>query len=99
MKRLWLTILLPVLLLALLWWLVKYVWAVVFAPAHAWRLAVSVDQLANTAFNGNEDETISSRAGRHCFGSEEDKEWWACILCNKLLDKIEPGHCKNNIGV
>ena len=30
----------------------------------AWTLAIAYDQLANAAFGGNEDETISSRAGR-----------------------------------
>jgi hypothetical protein len=99
MKQLWLALLLPLLLLALLWWLIKYVWTMVFATDEAWRLAVSVDQLANAAFNGNEDETISSRAGRHCNPLvESEKEKWACILC-KILDKIEKDHCKKNIGV
>jgi hypothetical protein len=99
MKQLWLALLLPLLLLALLWWLIKYIWTTVFAPDEAWRLAVSVDQLANAAFNGNEDETISSRAGRHCSPlAESEKEKWACILC-KILDKIEKDHCSKNIGV
>lgn len=30
----------------------------------AWCLAIAYDQLANAVFGGNEDETISSRAGR-----------------------------------
>lgn len=99
MKRLWLVVLLPVLLLALVWWFVKYVWCVVVKPSEAWRLAVSADQLANAAFNGHEDETISSRAGRHCRDSHsEDRERWACLLC-KLLDKLDPNHCEKSIGV
>jgi hypothetical protein len=93
MKRLWLVLLLPVLLLALTWWLVKYLWAIVFAPNHAWALAISVDQTANAAFNGNPDETISSRAGRHV-----NDEQWACWLC-WLLDKVDPDHCQKSIGV
>jgi hypothetical protein len=93
MKRLWLVLLLPVLLLALSWWLIKYLWAIAFAPSHAWTLAVSVDQTANAAFNGNPDETISSRAGRHV-----NDEQWACWLC-WLLDKIDPNHCEKSIGV
>lgn len=36
--------------------------AVLAGSPRAWRLAVSYDQLANTAFGGDEDETISSRA-------------------------------------
>jgi hypothetical protein len=99
MKRLWLVLLLPLLLAALGWWLVKYLWAIIFAPDHAWQLAVSVDQTANAAFNGQMDETISSRAGRHCRDSHpEDREAWACWLC-KLLDKVDPDHCQKSIGV
>lgn len=99
MHRLWLIVLLPVLLLALVWWFIKYVWSIAFAPEHAWDLAVSVDQTANAAFNGSEDETISSRAGRHCRDSHpEDRERWACLLC-KLLNKIDNKHCEKSIGV
>ena len=93
MKRLWLIVLLPVLLLAFMWWLVKYLWCIIVKPSEAWRLAVSADQLANAAFNGSEDETISSRAGRH-----QDDEAWACVLC-WLLDKLDPDHCNKSIGV
>lgn len=99
MKRLYLILLFPLLVLALAWWAIKYLWAIAFAPDHAWDLAVACDQLANAAFNGNEDETISSRAGRHCHGSHpEDRELWACLLC-KLLDKLDPNHCEKSIGV
>lgn len=66
--------------------------AVLGNSVRAWRLAVSFDQLANTAFGGSEDETISSRAGK---GAREGK-WWACRLC-RLLDRFDPGHCENNI--
>lgn len=93
MKRLYLILLFPLLVLALAWWTIKYLWAIVFAPDHAWTLAISADQLANAAFNGNPDETISSRAGRH-----KDDEKWACLLC-KLLDKLDPNHCEKSIGV
>ena len=92
-KRLTLLTLLPLLLLAVVWWAIKYVWAIVFAPSHAWTLAVSADQLANAAFNGNPDETISSRAGRH-----KADEKWACMLC-WLLDKLDKDHCNKSIGV
>lgn len=71
------------------------VWMLLAALAgssRAWHLAVSYDQLANTAFGGDEDETISSRAykasvaGRH----------WGCVLC-RLLDKIERDHCRRSL--
>lgn len=96
MIRLWLVLLAPILALALIWWAIKYVWCVLFAPQKAWTLAVSADQLANAAFNGDPDETISSRAGRHSLYN--DKECWAVVLC-WLLDKIQKDHCKNSLGV
>jgi hypothetical protein len=93
MKRVYLVLLLPLLILAWVWWLAKYLWAIAADPAHAWQLAVAKDQLANAAFNGSEDETISSRAGRH-----QHDEKWACWLC-WLLDHIDPDHCNKSIGV
>ncbi|MBP8813122.1 MAG: hypothetical protein KBE25_03750 [Laribacter sp.] len=60
--------------------------------SRAWRLAVAHDQLANTAFGGAEDETISSRAGK---GAARGVLHW-CIVC-RLLDKIDPGHCARSI--
>ena len=65
--------------------------ALVGSP-RAWRLAVSYDQLANTAFGGHEDETISSRA----YKAATQGRRWGCVLC-RLLDKIQPGHCKNSV--
>lgn len=66
--------------------------AVCFGSNRAWRLAVAYDQLANTAFGGDEDETISSRAGK----AAREGRWWACRLC-RLLDWFDPGHCEKNI--
>lgn len=71
-----------------LWMLI----AVMVSSARAWRLAVSYDQLANTAFGGSEDETISSRAGK---AARKGKRW-ACVLC-KLLDWFQPNHCELSI--
>lgn len=58
----------------------------------AWTLAVAHDQLANAAFGGHEDETISSRAGK---AARKGKRW-ACVLC-RLLDRLDPGHCEKSI--
>jgi cytoskeletal protein RodZ len=96
-KRLSLTALFPLLLLAVVWWAIKYIWATVFSPNSAWTLAVSADQLANAAFNGNPDETVSSRAYRHS-QDNTDRECWAVWLC-KLLNKVEKDHCKKSEGV
>jgi hypothetical protein len=97
MNRLALIVLLPLLLSAVIWWIVKYTWSVVFSPNYAWTLAVSADQLANATFNGNPDETVSSRAYRHS-QDNADRECWAVWLC-KLLNIVEKDHCKNSDGV
>ncbi len=57
-----------------------------------WRIAVSLDQLVNTIFNGSEDETISSRAAKAQIRGKK----WGCVLC-KILDKIDKDHCAKNI--
>lgn len=66
--------------------------AVICSSARAWRLAVSFDQLANVAFGGHEDETISSRAGK---AARQGKRW-GCVLC-KFLDLFERNHCELSI--
>lgn len=71
-----------------LWMLV----AVLGGSDRAQRLAVAFDQLANTAFGGNEDETISSRAGK---AARKGKPW-GCVLC-KVLDWVQPNHCELSI--
>lgn len=93
MKRIWLVLFIPLFLITFVWFTLRYLWYVAFEPAESWRLAISLDQLANTTFNGSMDETISSRAGRH-----KNDEKWACLLC-KLLDKLDPNHCNKSIGV
>jgi len=71
------------------------VWMLLAALAgsdRAWKLAIAHDQLANAAFGGDEDETISSRAAKAALRGER----WGCVLC-KLLDRLDPGHCARNI--
>ena len=75
-------------LIATLWML----FAAIAGSPRAWRLAVAHDQLANTAFGGDEDETISSRAGK---GARRGERKW-CLLC-RLLNVIEQGHCEKSI--
>jgi hypothetical protein len=59
-----------------------------------WRGALAKDQAVNAAcMNGNEDETISSRAARAAARGER----WGCVLC-KLLDKIDRNHCRDAAG-
>ena len=55
--------------------LVSSIWmlaAALTGSRRAWTLAVAHDQLANAAFGGHEDETISSRAGK---AAREGKRW------------------------
>jgi hypothetical protein len=66
--------------------------AIISGSRRAWTLAVAHDQLANTAFGGHEDETLSSRAGK---AAREGKQW-ACVLC-RLLDRLDPNHCEKSI--
>ena len=71
------------------------IWMLLAALAgspRAWRLAVSYDQLANTAFGGDEDETISSRA----YKAMLKRRRWGCLLC-RLLDRIDPDHCRKSV--
>lgn len=72
-------------------WL-RFGWAWLANPARAWRIAIGYDQLFNVAANGDEDETLSSRAGK----AKRRGERWGCVLC-RLLDKIDPGHCDRSI--
>ena len=75
--------------------LVASIWmlcAIFSGSKRAWTLAVSYDQLANAAFGGDEDETISSRSGK----ARREGRRWGCVLC-KLLDRLDAGHCEKSI--
>lgn len=69
--------------------------AALIGSSRAWPVTVANDQALNAALvgrSGSEDETLSSRAGK----AQRLGHRWGCILC-RLLDKIDPGHCENNI--
>ena len=84
-------LLLPCALAAMVSWLWMLA-AAIGSSDRAQRLAVSFDQLANTAFGGNEDETISSRAAK----AARKRKPWACVLC-RVLAWFDPDHCERNI--
>lgn len=63
-------------------------------PRRAWVLAISYDQLANAAANGDPDKTISHRANV----ARSQGKTWGCILC-RLLDYLDKNHCKNSAGI
>ena len=55
------------------------------------RVFKAGDQVGNSILNGSEDETISSRAGKNY------KTCWICRVLCKILNKIDPNHCKESI--
>ncbi|WP_224742911.1 hypothetical protein [Stutzerimonas kunmingensis] len=70
----------------------RMAWSIIASPARAWKLSVAFDQLGNAAANGDEDETISSRAAK----ARRAGRRWGCLLCG-LLDRIDPDHCEKSI--
>lgn len=52
---------------------------------YVWNLLIAVDQLANTVFGGDPDETISSRAAKRAH-----RGGWKIIA--RLIEAIDPGH-------
>lgn len=55
------------------------------------NILISVDQFFNTLFGGDPDETISSRAGKR-----DGRRIVPTFIC-WLLEKVDPGHCKDSI--
>lgn len=77
-------------LLSLLWML----GALLVNSPRFWRGALAKDQAVNAAcLNGDEDETISSRAARAAARGDR----WGCVLC-RLLDKFDRHHCQDALG-
>lgn len=56
------------------------------------RIFVALDQLLNTMFGGDEDETMSSRLGKDA----RRGRFVGCVLC-KMLDWIDKDHCEKAI--
>nr|WP_294864336.1 hypothetical protein [uncultured Pseudogulbenkiania sp.] len=79
-------------LLAMLMALAMSLLQLLAGSPRAVRVFVGADQTLNAAIGGNEDETISSRAGK---GARRGV-WRYCLLC-RLLDQIDPGHCERSI--
>lgn len=63
------------------------------APQQAKDIAVALDRAGNAAINGDNRETISSRANR----ARSEGRRWGCLLC-KLLDAFSPNHCRDSAG-
>jgi len=59
------------------------------------NLFIAFDQLANTLFGGDPDETISSRCGKRI---RAGRRW--CPVCRALcwaLNLVDAGHCRDAI--
>jgi len=56
------------------------------------RVMIALDQLVNTVFNGNPDETISSRWGKGAM-----RECKFCTFMCTILNLIDPNHCEKSI--
>jgi hypothetical protein len=67
--------------------------AIITGSPRALRIIIAYDRVGNAATDGLDTETISSRANR---GTIEGRRGW-CILC-RLLDRIDPDHCKKSAG-
>jgi len=65
-----------------------------------WNNLIAVDQLVNTIFGGDPDETISSRMGKWGIHYKDDHNNWrhkfAKGLC-WLLNLIDKDHCNKSI--
>jgi hypothetical protein len=58
-----------------------------------YRIALSFDQMLHVLlFNGDEDETISSRAGK---AARKGRLWARCFCW--LLNIVDKGHCEKAI--
>ena len=73
---------------------VSWVWLLFAAMSdpdgkRAWELAEGFDRLANAMIGGESEMTISAHAGR------DIEKTWARVLC-RLLDVIDPGHCRES---
>jgi hypothetical protein len=64
------------------------------------RVLIGLDQFINAVFNGEVDETISSRLGR---AKRDGRLHWhnkpVPMIIYLVLERIDPGHCERSIGV
>ena len=57
---------------------------------YTWNVLVSLDQLVNTVFGGDPDETMSSRIAKY-------QHIGFCRWLGRLLEAIDPGHLKDSL--
>ena len=67
-------------------------------PQYLLNVLIALDQLLNTLFLGDPDETISSRCGKSIRKmSNRPRKWTIAYWLNKFLDLFEKDHCLKNI--
>jgi len=54
---------------------------------YGWNLLIAIDQLINTIFFGDPDETLSSRMGKH------EKDCKVCFYICMILNLFQKEHC------
>lgn len=61
----------------------------------AWNILISLDQLLNTMFGGDPDETISSRLGKLKVRYSGVIPWYRPLAktLDYLLDAVDENHC------
>ena len=62
-----------------------------------WNILISIDQLVNTLFGGDPDETISSRLGKWERANKNSKgiKKWVYNLTNPIVEFFEKDHIRN----
>jgi hypothetical protein len=88
MKRLFLILVLPILMLGLLLTLGQYLVFILANPDKAFAIARAIDITTNTGFNGKPDTTISARTAR----ARNAGKTWGCVLC-KFYALFQADHC------
>ena len=58
------------------------------------QLWEAFSQVANAAFGGNPNMTLSATAGSEL--KKDSPAWWAKVLC-PLLDHVDAGHCAKSL--
>jgi hypothetical protein len=62
---------------------------------YIWNNLIAFDQVMNTIYGGDPDETISSRIGKVAVTRPDSCKF--CVFVCYLLDKIDPDHCTKSV--
>lgn len=67
---------------------------------YVWNLLIALDQLINTVFGGDPDETVSSRFGKWARGGKlhsNPNKLLLYAVANWIVEKFETDHFKRSI--